>query len=150
MGTLSEANSGYPKILWGNQDYTFDTLDKTLIPNVTGFGVITDLDSYDLDNDGTKEIVILRTGDNLDDDGELISSGDQFVNTLIGQSYYYGGYFIQIVKVINREAIDVTSDFISDNFNRTSNRMWSDCDYDSSWIRWLTIGDYDNNGQIDL
>ncbi len=150
MGTLSEANSGYPKILWGNQDYTFDTLDKTLIPNVTGFGVITDLDSYDLDNDGTKEIVILRTGDNLDDDGELISSGDQFVNTLIGQSYYYGGYFIQIVKVINREAIDVTSDFISDNFNRTSNRMWEGCDYDSSWIRWLTIGDYDKNGQIDL
>ena len=40
-----------------------------------------------------------------------------------------------VVKVINRKAIDVTLDFISDNFNRTPNRMWSDCDYDSSWIR---------------
>ena len=150
IGTLSQANSGYPKILWGTQDFTFDSLDKTLIPNVSGFGVICDLDSYDLDNDGTKEIVLLRTGDNLDEDGQLFNSGGEFSNTFIGQSFYYGGYYIQIVKIVDREAIDVTLDFISDNFNRTPNRMWSGCDYNSSWIRWLTIGDYDNNGQIDL
>tara|TARA_B110000259_G_C13996065_1_gene394452 strand:+ start:79 stop:1596 length:1518 start_codon:yes stop_codon:yes gene_type:complete len=150
LSTLGEPTTGSVKILWGTQDFTFDTLDKTQIPIVSGFGVITDLDSYDLDNDGTKEIILLRTGDNLDEDGQLFSSGGEFSNIFIGQSFYYGGYYIQIVKIVDREAIDVTLDFISDNFNRTPNRMWSDCDYDSSWIRWLTIGDYDNNGQIDL
>ena len=77
----------------------------------------------------------MRTGDNLDEDGQLFSSGGEFSNIFIGQSFYYGGYYIQIVKIVDREAIDVTLDFISDNFNRTPNRMWSDCDYDSSWIR---------------
>jgi len=150
IGILTNNIYGFPRVLWGEQDYIYKTTNQTLLPNVQGFDNIVDVDFYDLDMDGTKEVIILRTGDNLDDDGNLINAGDEFINTLIGESYYYGGYYIQIVKLNDRSPIDVTSDFISDNFYRTSNNVWSEGDYNSDWIKWLIVKDYDNNGLIDI
>ena len=150
IGILTNNIYGFPRVLWGEQDYIYKTTSQTLLPNVQGFDNIVDVDFYDLDMDGTKEVIILRTGDNLDDDGNLINAGDEFINTLIGESYYYGGYYIQIVKLNDRSPIDVTSDFISDNFYRTSNNVWSEGDYNSDWIKWLIVKDYDNNGLIDI
>jgi hypothetical protein len=150
IGILQNKIYGFPRVLWGEQDYIYRTTGQTLLPNVQGFDNIVDVDFYDLDMDGIKEVIILRTGDNLDDDGNLINAGDEFINTLIGESYYYGGYYIQIVKLNERSPIDVTSDFISDNFYRTQIMFRSEGDYNSDWIKWLIVKDYDNNGLIDL
>ena len=136
---------GYPRIELGNQTGKFNTDQSIFIPTVEGYALILDIDFYDIDGDGTLEIIINRAGDDLDENGQ-INSGFGF-NESIGESYHYGGYYIQVVKLINNQAVDVTNQYIEDNFYRA----FSDgCDPQSDWIRWLVIQDYDNDGNIDI
>ena len=136
---------GYPRIELGNQTGKFNTDQSIFIPTVEGYALILDIDFYDIDGDGTLEIIINRAGDDLDENGQ-INSGFGF-NESIGESYHYGGYYIQVVKLINNQAVDVTNQYIQDNFYRAFSEA---CDPQSDWIRWLVIQDYDNDGNIDI
>jgi len=115
------------QILWGSSVTKFNSSNRTIIPAVDNYGVITDLDIADLDGDGNDEIAITRTG------GKLINNQP---------NYFYNGWFIQIVKLNNKVATDISSNFIELNSK----------DYSSNneWITWMRFEDYDNNGKIDF
>lgn len=169
--TSSEAadinNDGYMDVVWGGSEFLhsifgpktghlrielgsmsgkFNTDNSIFVPRINGYGVILDIDFYDIDNDGTLEIIVNRSGDSLNDNGQFPEQEFGF-NEQIGETYYYGGYYIQIIKLVNNQAVDVTNQFIDNNFYRA----FSDgCDPQSDWIRWLVIQDYDNDGNIDI
>ncbi len=115
------------QILWGSSSHKYDFSNKTEIPSVEYFGVVTDLDIADLDNDGINELAITRTG------GKVINNSF---------SYFYQGWYIQIIKLSNRIASNVTLSFIEKNSK----------DYlvNNPWIIWMRFEDYDNNGKIDF
>lgn len=48
-------------ILLGLGDGTFDLDNRILLPIIPNWGIITDIDVYDIDNDGNREIIITRT-----------------------------------------------------------------------------------------
>jgi len=99
----------------------------TNIPIITNWGVITDLDIYDLDSDGKNEIIITRSGGRK-------GSFD----------YFYNGWRIQIVQINNRTAVDKT-DLYMENYiyePKTPNNQ--------EWIPWMRFDNYDDNGRIDF
>lgn len=127
--TFSNINyiTGSTRIYWGNPKYFFDTKNMTNIPIITNWGVITDLDIYDLDSDGKNEIIITRSGGRK-------GSFD----------YFYNGWRIQIVQINNRTAVDKT-DLYMENYiyePKTPNNQ--------EWIPWMRFDNYDDNGRIDF
>lgn len=110
------------KIYWGDNTATFTTY--TIIPRVTSYGVVTDIDMYDLDGNNTNELVITRSGGH-----------DQYI-------HFYNGWYIQVVKINNEVPTDVTNDYIENN----------SIDYNNPnpWIIWVRFQDYDKNGKVDL
>lgn len=120
-------SDNFTEIFWGNPDLKFSSSNKSQLPEVDNYGVITDLDVFDLDGDGKNEIAVTRTG------GKWINKE---------MKYFYNGWYIQIIKINNRTASDVTSEFIDKNF----------VDYvtPTNWITWMRFDDYDKNGKIDF
>lgn len=58
-------DSGFPdawptRVYWGGP-FGFANARETVLPTVSGFGVVLDVDADDLDGDGRKEIVVTRT-----------------------------------------------------------------------------------------
>lgn len=125
MGGHEFMNGNTTRVYWGDGAGRFNT--KTDIPGVVNLGVVTDLDVYDLDGDGKNEIVIARTGGRVND-----------------FTYFYSGWYIQIVTVNERKITDATSTFIEGN---AYNQIKID---NQEWIPWLRFEDYDKNGKIDL
>lgn len=76
-------------ILRGLGNGQFDIDNPSLLPIVPDWGVITDFDMYDIDNDGLTEIMVTRTTGNNNDNG-LPIDGE-----------YYDGILIQILKQSN-------------------------------------------------
>ncbi|TLP72898.1 VCBS repeat-containing protein [Maribacter sp. ACAM166] len=73
---------------------------KTL-PKVSMWGMVLDFSFYDIDSNGTIEILINRTKPN------------------------YEGWYIQVVESVNGVFVDSTEKFISDNFNESENwNIW--------------------------
>jgi FG-GAP-like repeat len=122
---------GSTRIYWGSNSNSYSTNLMTNIPVTTNWGVITDLDFADLDNDNIFEFAITRTGGAL--------SNNQV-------NYFYWGWSIQIVKINSRKVIDVTSTTIEQN---TSTFGYS-IGQNNPWIVWMRFEDYDNNGKIDF
>lgn len=115
------------RIYWGSSSYKYSSNNMTNIPVVQNWGVITDLDIYDLDNDGINEVIVTRSGGRVND-----------------FTYYYSGWYIQVSKLNNRIASDVTGTMIENNFyNQTVIN-------NQEWIPWMRFDDYDNNGKIDF
>ena len=110
------------RVYWGNNTYTYN--QKSIIPKVNGYGVITDIDVYDLDNDGVNELILNRAGGN---------GYNQF---------FYDGWYIQVLKMDNQEFMDMTNRFIENNSVNHIGRH--------NWVTWLRFQDYDNNGKMDL
>jgi hypothetical protein len=128
MGGHEFMNGNTTRIYWGSSSYKFNTTNMTNIPSLENWGVITDLDIYDLDNDGFNEILISRTG------------GRPFDFT----TYFYSGWQIQIFKLNNRSTIDVTTTFIEKNiYNQVVPN-------NQEWIPWIRFGDFDKNGKVDF
>lgn len=120
-------SDNFTEIFWGNPDLKFSSSNKSQLPEVDNYGVITDLDIFDLDGDGKNEIAVTRTG------GKWINNE---------MKYFYNGWYIQIIKINNRAASDVTSEFIEKNL--------MDYATPTSWISWMRFDDYDKNGKIDF
>ena len=74
-------------ILKGLGSGQFDIENPFFLPSIENWGVITDFDMYDIDNDGNTEIIITRT---TGKDG-VSSAGPM-------QGQYYDGHKVQILK----------------------------------------------------
>ena len=75
-------------ILIGLGDGQFDFDNPLILPEVENWGVITDFDIYDLDNDGNNEIIVSRT------------TGREGINAgLPIENVFYDGILIQILKL---------------------------------------------------
>lgn len=91
------------KVLWGNASGIFSIDDFTPIPNIEGFQLVDGIEPWDYNNDGVKELVVIR------DNG---SSWDDAHSTI-------QGYYVQILQINDRELIDITNDII-ENYTEES------------------------------
>ena len=112
------------KIYWGDNTATFTKY--TIIPRVTSYGVITDIDMFDLDGDSANELVITRGGGH-----------DNYI-------HFYNGWYIQVITLKNKIATDASTTFIENN------KYLPAVPDNQQWIPWLRVGDVDNNGKPDL
>ena len=128
MGGHEFMSGNSTRIYWGNSAFKFTATNMSNIPSLENWGVITDLDVYDLDNDGLNEVFVTRTG------------GRPFDFT----TYFYSGWQIQIFKLNARTLTDVTNTFIENNtyLQAVPNNQ--------EWIPWIRFGDFDKNGKIDF
>ena len=141
----ADGNCGRGKIYWGDDEGKYSEERKSLIPIVRNFGTSTDFDIIDIEMDGTNEIIITRTGGDID---SFPIEGEN-PNVNIGVSNYYGGHFIQICKIdTDRNIIDYTDQLIE------SNKLSSPNDFcqnrESRWIVQTRVEDYDGNGKLDI
>lgn len=128
MGGHEFMTGNSTRIYWGNSAFKFTASKMSVIPALENWGVITDLDIYDLDNDGANEVLVTRTG------------GRPFDFT----TYFYSGWQVQIFKLNARTPSDVTSTFIEKNIYIQA------VPNNQEWIPWIRFGDFDKNGQIDF
>jgi hypothetical protein len=127
-------------VLWGSEN-GFNTSDKTIVPLIETtvsfpMGIIVDIKVADLNYDGKKEIIFLRTGGGEDGSG-----------TDIG--YFYSGWYIQVMEVNDKELNDISVDII-DTFYRDNIVQFSCANPSDNWIYWISINDYDNDGNLDI
>lgn len=119
-GSSSYNNS--PLLLYGDGEYFANNAYLDLPPTgIDGQGVVTDFEVIDIDDDGTNEIIVIRTGDGKDN-----------------LDNFYEGWSIQILKFTSNQYIDSTSEFI-DIFEGSS-----------KWFKWTKIEDIDNDGVLEL
>jgi hypothetical protein len=111
-----------PTIYYGNGVNFSDDRSYTL-QDISFWGVVTDIDFVDLNNDGFPEILLNRTGGLKDD-----------------WSYFYKGWRIQIFESnTGNEFIDETSKYID---------VYQDSD--GRWTVWYRIQDIDGDGELEL
>jgi hypothetical protein len=109
------------KIFWGSSSHIYDFNNVTVIPAISQYGSVVDMDIADIDGDGVNEIAIDRTG----------------------YTQFYDGWNIQIVKLNNRSVTDVSNMLIEKNsyIPLVPNNQ--------EWIIWMRFKDYDGNGKLD-
>jgi len=126
------------RILWGSYD-GFNTNNISLIPKVNStelaydMGILTDIKILDFDNDGINEIFLMRTGGDFE----------------YGESSYYAGWYLQILKVSESNQLnDITNTLIDDYY---SDDLENFCGNPyNNWIFWIVVNDYDNDGNLDI
>ena len=134
------ASSG--KIMFANSQGKYTLSDMKYIPHIPGYNKGLDFNIYDLDGDGKKEIIILLTGDGSD--GEWSNSGVDNDNQ--NTTNYYQGYHIQICQLDeNRNIVDVTRQFMDGNGQKGVGLGCNNLNF-----MFLQIGDYDDNGSLDI
>ena len=140
----ADGNCGRGKIYWGDDQGKFDEQRKSLIPIVRNFGTSTDFDIIDLDGDGINEIIVSRTGGDID--SFPIESSN--MNDNIGTSNFYGGHYIQINKLDSeRNIIDVSNELIENN-SLDSPSYWCS-NPETGWFIHTRVEDYEGNGILD-
>ena len=108
------------QILWGDDTGVFSTAKATALPDVFGRGTVVDIDVSDLDEDGDKDIIINRTGD------------DRFEP--------YVGYYLQLIEQVSeRQFEDMTEQLLSDNENP-----------EGRWLTWIRLCDINDDGHVDI
>ena len=90
-----------PFVLWGNGTSYADSPISRLGSNYIGFGDNSDFAFYDLDGNGTDEIIIAKSADGLDWDGALIHENGH-------------GWMIQVFERNGRSFFDATEKYIID------------------------------------
>jgi hypothetical protein len=129
----SDPNSQNPntRILLGDGKGNFDINNPIIIPKVEGWGVITDFDFADLDNDGTEELIITRTSGSLGSDLNGVKKNP---------NGFYDDFRIQILKK-------------SDNSYLQSQLLQSPQGWENAWIQWIDwtfIKDIDGDCNLDI
>jgi hypothetical protein len=128
MGGHEMEDRNTTRIYWGSSSFKFDDSKRTDLQKISDWGVITDIDAFDLNEDGVNELVITRTGGRPNDYSK----------------YFYSGWKIQILQLKNRGLVDETSNFIDNN---TYTQAIPD---NQEWIPWMRFGDFDKNGKMDF
>jgi len=124
-----------PLIIYGDGVDFIGNETKRLPPsNIDKQGIVSSFKFIDLNNDGQVEILITRTGDDMNEERGLAWD----------QSNFYKGWSIQIVEKIGDEYVESTDKFIDNYYGslNTSNHL--------KWIRASNIKDYDNDGVLEL
>ena len=141
----ADGNCGRGKIYWGDEDAKFSEDRKSLIPIVRNFGTSTDFDIIDLDGDGINEIIVSRTGGDID--SFPIESSN--VNDNIGTSNFYGGHYIQINKLdSDRNIIDFSDQLIESNYDDSPNLYCSNPE--TGWFIQTRVEDYEGDGTLNI
>lgn len=110
------------RIVWGNGTGIYNNQNSTVIPPVSGNGVVADIDVADLDSDGDKDLVLNRTGDGT------------------GSPTFYQGYYVQIVENDgNRTFSDTTGSSITAGSNAFG-----------SWFDWIVLKDVNGDSYVDI
>ncbi|MDB3967570.1 VCBS repeat-containing protein [Flavobacteriaceae bacterium] len=141
----ADGNCGRGKIYWGDEDAKFSEDRKSLIPIVRNFGTSTDFDVVDLDGDGVNEIIVSRTGGDID--SFPIESSN--MNDNIGTSNFYGGHYIQINKLDSeRNIIDYTDQLIENSYLATPGLFCSNPE--TGWFIQTRVEDYEGDGTLNI
>lgn len=118
-----------PVIIYGDGvDFINNEFQRLPVSGIDKQGIVTNFEFFDFDNDGQVEIIITRTGDNMNEEPGL--SWDQ--------TNFYRDWSIQILKLDGEYFRDATSSFID---------VYSGSE---GWIRFTKIKDIDNDGILEL
>ena len=109
------------QILWGDHTGKFSTNRATILPGVSGRGIVVDIDVSDTDGDGDKDIVIDRTSDDSTDE-------------------WYSGYYVQLVEQVGGRRFE----------DKTVELLHQNADEDTDWIVWIRMCDCDADGDVDI
>ena len=129
-------NNAADTIFWrtaiylGKGDGTFDLENRILIPKIDGWGIITDFDVYDLNNDGAWEIIITRTSG--DGSGPMVENDKS-----------YDGIKIQILEFKNGEVSQV-------RLLDQPETWFSNTDMVVEWPYKTLVYDVNKDGRLDL
>lgn len=115
-------HSGFrTRVLWGDDSGIYTGTRSTELREVSGYGVVVDIDVGDTDGDGSRDIVVNRTGDD-------------------GGPGFYSGYHVQLLRQTgSRNFVDVTQQSLMDNQ-----------DSRGYWFDWLRIYDVDDDTDLDI
>lgn len=115
------SGGGLPtQILWGDSAGTYSTARATLLPGVIGRGIVVDVDVIDTDDDGDKDIVINRTGDE--------------------RTTVYQGYYLQLIEQVGKRRFE----------DRTAQLLYGNENADADWFDWVRMCDCDADGDVDI
>ena len=121
-----EFSGGESYILWGDADPGFADSTANILPEVTDFGIVVDIDVADFDGDGINDVLLNRVGS---------APGRDF----------YDGMYLQLLKGLEdrRTFSDVTESSIDNNelLKRYSKL---------GWFVWLIPQDWDFDGDLDI
>ncbi|MCY3682874.1 MAG: leucine-rich repeat domain-containing protein [Gemmatimonadetes bacterium] len=108
------------QILWGDNTGVFSTNRATILPSVSGRGIVVDIDVSDTDKDGDKDIVINRTGDE--------------------SAAVYEGYYVQLVEQVGARRFE----------DKTAQLISSYEDAEAEWFDWIRMCDCNGDGHVDI
>ena len=117
----------YKRQVWGDEEPGFADSTATILPAVTDFGAIVDIDVADIDGDGINDVLLNRVG------------------SPPGRASYDGAY-LQLLKGLEdgRTFSDITESSIDNQalLDTYGNIV--------SWFVWLTLQDWDLDGDLDI
>ena len=145
LGYTGRYRYGVNKIIWGNENSTFNSSNQiTYLPKTPSYGTSLGIVTYDIDDDGIKEIFLNKTGSaNFEGNNDPVS-----------------GWYIQCIRLNGREVVDITEkiidvfnlkgetqeyieDLLADNSGTCQIRS-------SNFLNLLSISDYDNDGNLNM
>ena len=119
-----EFSGGESYIIWGNAEPGFADSTANILPEVTDFGIVVDIDVADFDGDGINDVLLNRAG-----------SGP-------GRGFYDGMY-LQLLKgrEDRRTFSDITESSIDNEELLETYR---------NWFVWVIVQDWDFDGDLDI
>ena len=124
LGAGHEFDGSESLIVWGDKEPGFANSTATILPEVTDFGIVVDIDVADFDGDGINDLLLNRAG------------------SAPGRDFYDGMYF-QLLKgqEDRRTFSDITESSIDND--QLLNRY-------GHWFEWLIVQDWDFDGDLDI
>ncbi len=119
-----EFSGGESYIIWGDADPGFADSTANILPEVTDFRIVVDIDVADFDGDGINDLLLNRAG---------FAPGRDF----------YDGMYLQLLKGLEhgRTFADI-SEFSIDNEEILNTYRY--------WFVWLIAQDWDLDGDLDI
>ena len=111
-------------IVWGGKEPGFADSTVTILPEVTDFGIVVDIDVADFDGDGINDLLLNRAG------------------SAPGRGFYDGMYLQLLKGQEDRRTFTDISAFSIDN-----DKILNTYTY---WFVWLFVQDWDFDGDLDI
>ena len=111
-------------IVWGGEEPGFADSTVTILPEVTDFGIVVDIDVADFDGDGINDLLLNRAG------------------SAPGRGFYDGMYLQLLKGHEDRRTFTDISAFSIDN-----DKILNTYTY---WFVWLFVQDWDFDGDLDI
>jgi hypothetical protein len=118
-------------VFWGDGTGSFRDERATVIPAVPGWPNVLVFSATDVDGDGTRELVVMRT------------------KGMAGDADFYRGYLGQVLKRTGRQFTDVSATW-SAEMNASAPSIIKDFAGAPAWIEWTWELDFDQDGKSDL